>query len=80
VQGRQGGGRGAVLLCRGGDCAPLLLCGGGLRKNAVCRTHITGQSGWGLGFRPVRGLTGPNKQGGPYPKPEYMYGYSYRRI
>jgi hypothetical protein len=37
----------------------------------------TGQSGWGLGFRPVRELTGPNNQVGPYRKPTYMYGYSY---
>jgi hypothetical protein len=47
--------------------------GDGLRKRKI------GESGWGLGFRyPVRGLTGPNNQIGPYPKPAHTYGYSYR--
>jgi hypothetical protein len=70
-----GGGVRVESLCRGGGGRAVRLCGGGLRKNAVCR-----ESGWGLGLRPVHGLTGPKKARWAVSKLEYMYGYSYRHV
>jgi hypothetical protein len=51
-----------------------------LEEDSSLQAVGTGQPGWGLGFRPVCGLTGPNNQVGPYLKPEYAYGYSYLRV
>jgi hypothetical protein len=81
-QGRQGGGRGVVLLsCAGEAAAELCAYVEVLEEECGLQgVRVECSLGWGLGLRPVRGLTGPKKARWAVSKPKYMYGYSYRHV
>jgi hypothetical protein len=81
-QGRQGGGRGAVLLSYAGEAAAELCAYVEVLEEecGLQGVRVECSLGWGLGLRPVRGLTGPKKARWAVSKPKYMYGYSYRHV